>query len=357
MKHKAKWYLGLALGFLAGVVFVVSCGQEARSTAEEVLAAIGITFDPTGTDLSARNLQALGTELDARVVALETKVGTLPSPTPDLSGKVADLEAKIASLLDLGTELDDRIVALETKVGALPPPVPDLSIRVAALELGVASLRVKDSNLEGKFFYYESVTQAQISNSRIASLESRTTSLEVMPSQVQTLNDQLDTVTDQVQVVSTNVECLGEELDDYPPSVDWVALDSQTHVNGSVTLNLACPKSIRYLKVSATYSNDGPGQVNIYEIQAFGLSSPTTNLALNKTATAIRSHEAWEVPSMAVDGNPETRWASERSNPGPASVAVPHWIMVDLGQNYQINRIVIDAGYYNQDYTLLGKRE
>ena len=51
MRHKAKWYLVLALGFLAGVVFVVSCGQEARSTAEEVLAAIGITFDPTSPPL------------------------------------------------------------------------------------------------------------------------------------------------------------------------------------------------------------------------------------------------------------------------------------------------------------------
>ena len=116
---------------------------------------------------------------------------------------------------------------------------------------------------------------------------------------------------------------------------------------------------IRYLQVSVTYSSD-TGQVNIYEIQAFGPDAPTTNLALNKTATAISSQggdAGGQGPKSAVDGNLSTRWASDRTDPGPASVSVPHWIMVDLGQNYRIDQIVINAGNYNEDYTLLGKRD
>jgi hypothetical protein len=279
MKSKAKWLLGLGLGFLAGVVFVISCGQEARSTAEEILKAIGITFDPTGTDLAAQNLQDLGTELDTRIVALETKIGTPANPDTDLSG-------------------------------------------------------------------------------RVTALETRMTNIETMLVQVQGIVIQIASIVATPSPNSLILECLEKELASYQVPADWVVLDSQTHVNGSVTLSLPCSMSLRYLKIEATYTSD-MGQVNIYEIQAFGPDAPTTNLALNKTATAISSQggdAGGQGPRMAVDGNVGSRWASERGSPGPASVAVPHWIMVDLGQNYQVNQIVINSGNYNEDYTLLGKR-
>ncbi|MDD5068974.1 MAG: discoidin domain-containing protein [Candidatus Pacebacteria bacterium] len=148
-------------------------------------------------------------------------------------------------------------------------------------------------------------------------------------------------------------ECLEEET-----PADWVTLDEQTQVNETVALNLTCAMHLRYLKISATYSDDA-GQVNVHEIQVFGPDTPNTNLALNKTVTAISSqggNSGNQGPGSAVDWDFSSRWASERNDPGPASVEVPHWIMVDLGQNFRIDRIVIDLADHRLDYTLLGKR-
>ncbi|MBN1411594.1 MAG: discoidin domain-containing protein [Spirochaetales bacterium] len=57
-----------------------------------------------------------------------------------------------------------------------------------------------------------------------------------------------------------------------------------------------------------------------------------TNLALNKTAAAS-SIEADFTPQSAIDGNMNTRWSSDFSD--------PQWIYVDLGAAYTINRVVL----------------
>ena len=54
----------------------------------------------------------------------------------------------------------------------------------------------------------------------------------------------------------------------------------------------------------------------------------TTNLALNKTATASSTENAGFPASDAVDGNTGTRWSSAFSD--------PQWLQVDLGSSQSI---------------------
>ena len=59
----------------------------------------------------------------------------------------------------------------------------------------------------------------------------------------------------------------------------------------------------------------------------------TTNLALNKTATASSVESASFPPSAAVDGNAGTRWSSQWSD--------PQWIQIDLGSTQSICQVVL----------------
>jgi hypothetical protein len=70
-----------------------------------------------------------------------------------------------------------------------------------------------------------------------------------------------------------------------------------------------------------------------------------TNIALNK-AVAVSSTEAAGLEgSRAVDGNASTRWAS--------AYADPQWIYVDLGQNYNLNRVrIVWEAAYGRDYRI-----
>ena len=62
-------------------------------------------------------------------------------------------------------------------------------------------------------------------------------------------------------------------------------------------------------------------------------SGQTTNLALNKPASASSSETSSLTPNLAVDGNPATRWASQYSD--------PQWLQIDLGGSYTLNRVVL----------------
>jgi len=59
----------------------------------------------------------------------------------------------------------------------------------------------------------------------------------------------------------------------------------------------------------------------------------TTNLALNKTATASSTENAGTPASSAVDGNAGTRWSSAFSD--------PQWLQVDLGSVQTICKVVL----------------
>lgn len=57
------------------------------------------------------------------------------------------------------------------------------------------------------------------------------------------------------------------------------------------------------------------------------------NLALNKTASASSTEDAYLVAANAVDGVTETRWSSEFTD--------SQWFKVDLGEAYTIDRVVL----------------
>ncbi len=69
------------------------------------------------------------------------------------------------------------------------------------------------------------------------------------------------------------------------------------------------------------------------------------NLALNKPVTASSSESSVQAPHYAVDGNGDSRWASEHSD--------NQWIAVDLGQVYAISRIRLNWEYaHGREYRL-----
>src|SRR5258707_9932353 len=60
----------------------------------------------------------------------------------------------------------------------------------------------------------------------------------------------------------------------------------------------------------------------------------TTNVALNKTATASSTENAGTPAANAVDGNTGTRWSSAFSD--------PQWLEVDLGSSQSICQVGLD---------------
>ncbi|HEY4701807.1 MAG TPA: discoidin domain-containing protein, partial [Streptosporangiaceae bacterium] len=60
----------------------------------------------------------------------------------------------------------------------------------------------------------------------------------------------------------------------------------------------------------------------------------TTNLALNKTATASSTESGAYPASDAVDGNTGTRWSSAFSD--------PQWLEVDLGSSQSICSVTLN---------------
>ena len=67
---------------------------------------------------------------------------------------------------------------------------------------------------------------------------------------------------------------------------------------------------------------------------AAAASCGTTNLALNKTATASSLENASFTAADAVDGNLGTRWSSAFSD--------PQWLEVDLGSTQSICQVVLN---------------
>ena len=75
------------------------------------------------------------------------------------------------------------------------------------------------------------------------------------------------------------------------------------------------------------------GGFNLNWIQ-FTSNASNVNLALNKGVTVSSNQDAIAFPpAAAVDGNLGTRWSS--------AAADPQWIYVDLGANYNVNRVKV----------------
>src|SRR5262249_41753824 len=81
-----------------------------------------------------------------------------------------------------------------------------------------------------------------------------------------------------------------------------------------------------------------PYGYSLWEFQVFatsgGTTCGTTNIALNKTATASSLENATFPASNAVDGNAGTRWSSAFSD--------PQWLEVDLGSSQSVCGVTLN---------------
>jgi hypothetical protein len=117
----------------------------------------------------------------------------------------------------------------------------------------------------------------------------------------------------------------------------WTTLVDRTGNTSTAqtyTDTLANGSNKRYLRVTITGYQGGYFWASLFEVKVFAASgggggggtpppSGSTNLALNKTATAS-STESGKTPAMANDGSGTTRWAAANGN-------FPAWWEVDLG--------------------------
>ena len=120
----------------------------------------------------------------------------------------------------------------------------------------------------------------------------------------------------------------------------WTPIYSTTTGTGG-TQTLSVTGSGRYIRMYGTARGTAYGY-SLYEFQVFGTGGGgcgTTNLALNKTATASSLQSATFPASAAFDGNLGTRWSSAFSD--------PQWIQVDLGSSQTICGVTLawEAAY------------
>ncbi|MCD0470560.1 family 16 glycosylhydrolase [Flavobacterium sp. JAS] len=118
---------------------------------------------------------------------------------------------------------------------------------------------------------------------------------------------------------------------------------SYTSDNGSTWTQLGAPKTIAmastvYVGMAVTSHANGTLATGVFsDVIVRNITPPTNNvnLALAKTATASTEENAILSASKATDGDGTgTRWASSFAN-------ATEWIYVDLGSNYNINRVVL----------------
>jgi hypothetical protein len=88
----------------------------------------------------------------------------------------------------------------------------------------------------------------------------------------------------------------------------------------------------RYLRIQCYQRMTGWG-VSMWALSVFNTSSPGTDLALGKTATASSVDNSGDEPGNAVDGNASTRWSSAYED--------NQWIQVDLGSVVAFDQVVI----------------
>ena len=110
--------------------------------------------------------------------------------------------------------------------------------------------------------------------------------------------------------------------------------------------------SLRYIKFES-YASADANQVNVYEIEAY---SKGMNVALGKNTIVNSGGGGFSV----VDGNGYSRWSSNRGDFGGPSKDHPHFIIVDLGSEYDFNqptdRIVVNIDgfdHWKQTFSVL----
>lgn len=118
---------------------------------------------------------------------------------------------------------------------------------------------------------------------------------------------------------------------------------SYTSDNGTAWTQLGTPKTIAmastiYAGLAVTSHNNGTLTTGVFSdviVRNITTTNPNVNLALGKTATASTEENPTLSASKATDGDGMvSRWASSFANS-------TEWIYVDLGSNYNLNRVVL----------------
>ncbi len=99
----------------------------------------------------------------------------------------------------------------------------------------------------------------------------------------------------------------------------------------AVTINFPAT-STRYVRVNIT-ANTGWSAAQLSELEVYGATSSSTNLALNRPTTES-GHADVYASSRAVDGNQGTYWESVNNS-------FPEWVTVDLGASTTVSRVVL----------------
>lgn len=171
----------------------------------------------------------------------------------------------------------------------------------------------------------------------------------------------------EVKSIRVNVKGFDSWLQDFSIStsldmVNWTTIASETKKTGIFTYNFS-KITMRYIKFDSTYSADN-GQVNVYEIEAYGSEQTQIDAGSNETIETIIIPDPTQPPvansenlalncpvetnsnemnmlgngSAAVDGDSGTRWSSNRDDLGPDENN-PHYLIVDLKSVVSVSKV------------------
>ena len=129
--------------------------------------------------------------------------------------------------------------------------------------------------------------------------------------------------------MNRNSGSLDSYMDLYAPNGAWVASNDDGGGDHNSWLVHAATQSGTYRIVARSYQAESSGQ---YQLVAESVSA--SNLAQGKPAYASSTEFSGVEPWKAVDGNGGTRWSSRFAN--------DQWWLVDLGQDRDINQVVIN---------------
>jgi len=153
---------------------------------------------------------------------------------------------------------------------------------------------------------------------------------------------------DQVEIIWEQAYALDYTIQTSDDGNAWTDAQSVTNATPlgdrvTQTENIAA-QTARYLRVQCGGRATQWG-VSMWTLSVFDTSSPNTDLALNKTATASSTDSDSDAPTNAVDGNPRTRWSSAYQD--------NQWIQIDLGTPTPFDQVEIAwEQAYARDFTL-----
>ena len=101
--------------------------------------------------------------------------------------------------------------------------------------------------------------------------------------------------------------------------------------NNTVTISFGATNA-RYVRVNIT-ANNVWAAAQLSELEVYGNSTSSTNLALGKTMSSSGYSQTY-APANANDGNSSTYWESTNN-------AFPQWLQVDLGASVSVNKVVL----------------